>query len=201
MDKNQPEIVSMLGRYGIVERSSKPILKDPRQPQLGYISEEDQGKADLIATGNGYGFAVECKCGEAGFSLNPDDLSGWRANQREWAAWYRTTTRCEYWLALRLGVDPPHYDRDRYAPKRTWLVPYPTMIALAERLAPIQWTLPYRLGKQHRLDLRAQQLSAVDQLGPFELAWRKGGWQIPDAHPFSKIYLQKPGALLWEVTA
>ena len=80
-----------------------------------------------------------------------------------------------------------------YLPRRAWLVPYPVMLEVDALVRPIQNTLVYRAGKGMKKEIQARRLDAPTLLKGFELTWAgHSKWSVPEAHPFSVMYLNAP---------
>lgn len=148
---------------------SRRQLKKPAQP----------GRADVIAGWNGQLIFVEVKDGKKSFSF-----ARWEDHQRRWAAAVERVCRLPYWLFLVMGTDNPNYNPEKYTPKRAWLLPGRTMLAVERLLMPYQASIPYRAGKGYSKVLQERELDAVHLLHKYELPWGKGRYDLPQTHPF-----------------
>ena len=196
-DRVAPEVIGTLHHYGVGVRTDPTLLIAGHDERPVWETGRADTQYDLL----GRAFYIEIKNGITGF-----DLTDWRDNQRGWAAqWGRQNA--EYWLWLSLGIDSPTYTYGAvrvgkekrkglppyYLPRRSWLVPYPVMIAVDAVVRPIQNTLVYRAGKGMRKEIQALGLDAPTLLDGFELAWAGSSrWSIPDDHPFGVMYLNAP---------
>jgi hypothetical protein len=182
-DKKAPEAVRSLHKVYCGVKADPTT--DPRKQNS--VNGEN-GRADLMVVKGGRGVYIEVK----GAVADSISLWHWPQHQREWAATYALPEpySTEYWLWFYLGADPPHYNPEKYSPRKTWLVPYGFMTNVHRLIEPIQDTLVYKLTKHHSLALREKNYDAIHLLAQWELKWAGNNtWSFPDSHPFTQKYL------------
>lgn len=199
----------MLHYHGFLTRS------DITSKYVGWDKTSDVGRSDVFAARNGLAVNIEAKWGRAGFNLND-----WREPQRRWAQYTQMPPfNIPYYIYLTIGSDPPHYDSNKYMPRKTWLVPYDTMIEVDRRVQNIQATLVYEATKGMKREIQDGQVDAVTLLKDYELVWapndsltkplyvdyegylegrepimeqRYGGfWIVPQTHEFYKKFIKE----------
>lgn len=171
-DKNSPEISRSLERNGWLYRKD-PIDFILAQKRSMGLTAGTAGAADYLALKNGYGCAIEAKYAKLSFGFDQ-----WTEEQREWARWCEEDRGVDYFIWLTIGPDPPHYDPEKYSPRKSWLVPSTHMLQVESTVLPIQKTLVYRAGKGHRREIQDNNLDAVTLLSHYELLWRDGYWHL-----------------------
>lgn len=200
-DANHSDATLTLHYHGFIVRS------DPTSKFL----VEEPGRADIHAVRGGRAVAIEVKDGKRSGDNAGFDMSEWRENQREWAELY-----CEappfstpYWLWIRIGAHPPHYDPAKYNPKITWLIPRNEFLKAESKLKGIQNVLPYKARPGLRKEIQENKLDAINLFSGWELTWMKKGsvikpqwygdsageefskgmWVIPETHPFYEMFI------------
>ena len=177
-DRLASEAVRSLHKIGVGLRSD---------PTERFATGGENGRADLMCVYRGRGFYCEIKGGRASF-----DLREYRKNQREWAYHHALMeSATPVWIWFYLGEHAPHYNPEKYNPRKTWLFPAEHLLVVERRLAGIQNTLPYLVKKGMKREVQDGNLDAFTLLAGYELLWAGGGiWDIPASHPFYASYIE-----------
>ena len=161
-DKRSGEVARSLSAAGWLYRND-PIDYSP--------AAGSGGGADKLALKDGMGLAIEIKNGYSHFKFND-----WRPNQREWAEWCEEDRGVPYYIWLLLGKDQPHWNEDKFNPRKSWLIPRLEFLRIEALVQPIQNTLVFRAGKGMNKKIQEEKLDAINLLADFELEWDKGVW-------------------------
>lgn len=170
-DKNHPHATRTFRYHGFV------VVSDPTTKYV-----EEPARADIKALGYGRGVCIEVKSGNDNGKHSGYELNQWRENQREWADMVREEPfELPYWLYITIGAHPANYNREKYQPERSWLVPTEVYYATEKRLAPYQATLPYKARKGLNKDIQRLQLDAVTLWSLYELKYYSKGQLVMPA--------------------
>lgn len=122
-------------------------------------------------------FYMEIKTGKNGSLAfgTPDGGAGWRLGQIEFGKWlYSTPAKIPHFLAVMFDGLPKINRIDR----RLYFVPFSVALESCRRIAPIQKTINWQLGKSSRLDLRTDNLCAENLWGEWQINRIVGGWDV-----------------------
>jgi hypothetical protein len=148
------------------------------------IFRVDNQPFDGLGVIYGRAFAVEIKAAELAFRF-ADIEPHQRAGLIEWQ--HRHIAHA--WLGLQMGTAPANARSG--TPRRLWLIDWDWWMQFEAGIQQMgRLSLPYSTQTTNRIDMRTAGIGAVDSLGTWALEHIKGGWKMPETHPFYQKYIQ-----------
>jgi hypothetical protein len=171
MRRKQPEIEfrNLMKRCGIWWHKYRDVIFCRF---CGQQQWKDSELPDFMIVWQGRAYLVECKQANAAWHFTDAKGSGMREIQRrELDRWEAEHNPCFLFLTLGAGRAP--------VARSAWLIPWKDWKDLEIVLTQKRQSSLSREGKRNP--------GALDLLRPWELAWSKGGWSIPEGHAFRHI--------------